>query len=73
MYAKTLASGGHEASLRTLIDTLQTEESHWCLSAGLNALGLDPKGLLKSIVLPAMSRNRALQRLTNELAAELET
>jgi protein HIRA/HIR1 len=73
LYAKTLAAGGHEASLRTLIDALlQAEESHWCLSAGLNSLGLDRKGLLKSVVLPAMSRNRALQRLTNELAAELE-
>jgi protein HIRA/HIR1 len=72
-YAKTLASGGQEQLLRTLVDVLLSDVngSGWWLSTGLGTFDLDRKELLRKVVLPAMSKNRALQRLTNELAVEL--
>ena len=73
VYAKTLVAGGQENLLRTLVDILlgTPDDGGWWLSIGLDSLGLDRKALLKKVVLPAMSKNRALQRLTNELAVEL--
>jgi hypothetical protein len=34
-------------------------------------LGLDRKELVKTVLVPEMSKNRSLQRLTNEIAMEL--
>jgi len=75
MYARTLATSGQEALLRTLMDVLidSSSDTGWWLCTGLSAMGLDRKELLKKVVLPAMSKNRALQRLTNELAMELDS
>ena len=45
----------------------------WWLSSAESILGLDRKTALRKIVLPEMSKNRALQRLTNEVATELNS
>ena len=45
----------------------------WWLSSAESILGLDRKMALRKIVLPEMSKNRALQRLTNEVATELNS
>ena len=41
------------------------------LSVGKSILGLDGKNLVGKNVLPEMSKNRLLQRLTNEISMEL--
>ncbi|CAB9497994.1 Protein HIR1 [Seminavis robusta] len=46
---------------------------HWWLSTTPTILTLDRKSLIKSCVIPEMSKNRALQRLTNEVALEVES
>jgi protein HIRA/HIR1 len=43
----------------------------WWLSSAESILGMDRKTALRKIVLPEMSKNRGLQRLTNEVATEL--
>eukprot|EP00977_Amphora_coffeiformis_P011400 scaffold2760_cov167-Amphora_coffeaeformis.AAC.14 len=75
MYAKTLAASGQEALLRMLMDVLidSSADSGWWLCTGLSTMGLDRKELLKKVLLPAMSKNRALQRLTNELVMEIDS
>ena len=45
----------------------------WWLSSAESILGMDRKTALRKIVLPEMSKNRALQRLTNEVATELSS
>ena len=74
-YAKSLVASGQETLLRTLMDALlgSADDGGWWFTQGLEKLGLDRKVLLKKVLLPAMSKNRALQRLTNELAVELES
>lgn len=42
------------------------------LSAGRQTLGLEGKTLIRKAILPEMSKNRLLQRLTNEISMELE-
>ena len=44
---------------------------HWWLSSTPTILTLDRKSLIKTCVVPEMSKNRALQRLTNEVALEV--
>ena len=87
LYVRTLALGGHADLLRMLVDMLlgstkepgavkasvSSECANWWLSATPSILTLDRKSLIKSCVLPEMSKNRALQRLTNEFAVELES
>jgi protein HIRA/HIR1 len=43
----------------------------WWLNDAPAILGLDRKTLVQSIVIPIMSKNRALQRITNEIAVEI--
>jgi hypothetical protein len=63
-----LLNGGssHEASTSSGELT-----SSWWLSKSPEILGLDRKSLIKSIVLPELRKNLALQRLTNEISLEV--
>ena len=44
----------------------------WWLSDTPAVLGLDRREALRTVVIPAMGKNRALQRLTNEIAVDAE-
>lgn len=87
MYARTLSVGGRGPLLRMLVDmlfgtkyTVSTDSGMpggasvcWWLSSAPQVLGLDRKKLVKTIVVPEMSKNRALQRITNEIALEVDS
>jgi protein HIRA/HIR1 len=88
LYARTLSVGGRGPLLRMLVDMLfgkkdsESTDSDspggasaccWWLSSAPQVLGLDRKTLVKSIVVPEMSKNRALQRITNEIALEVDS
>lgn len=81
LYVRTICFRGQSSQIRSLIDMLlgkvatgTTETSMgWWLSYASPLLQLDGKDLVKSIVLPEMSKNRALQRLTNEIAMEVDS
>jgi len=45
-------------------------EAHWWLSSTPSVLHLDRRSLIKTVVIPEMSKNRSLQRLTNEISIE---
>ena len=76
-YVRTLARVSNEAQLRLLFDMLlggkgdSASSSCWWLSSAATILNHDRRGLLKNVVIPEMSKNRALQRLTNELSMEI--
>jgi len=44
----------------------------WWLSESPKVLGLNRVNLVRTNVIPEMSKNRALQRITNEIAIEVE-
>mmetsp|Transcript_15709 Transcript_15709/g.36320 ORF Transcript_15709/g.36320 Transcript_15709/m.36320 type:complete len:1325 (-) Transcript_15709:213-4187(-) len=44
----------------------------WWLTESPRVLGLDRVNLVRTVVVPEMSKNRALQRMTNETAIEVE-
>mmetsp|Transcript_51008 Transcript_51008/g.153332 ORF Transcript_51008/g.153332 Transcript_51008/m.153332 type:complete len:172 (-) Transcript_51008:351-866(-) len=44
----------------------------WWLSLAPSTLGLDRVETVKRVIVPEMSRNRALQRLTNEITLEID-
>lgn len=83
-YSRCLVSvaGGGE-HLRFLVDILLDDQSFSMddgeerspiqsfLSVGKVLLGLDGKDLVSKYILPEMSKNRSLQRLTNEISMEL--
>lgn len=77
-YVRTLVQGGFEDLVRMVIDLLlgsvsiATEKSTcWWLSSAPTVLGLDRHMLVKKVI-PEMSKNRAFQRLTNEISLEVE-
>lgn len=80
-YVRNLTSIANESSLRLLVEMLlsssdqvqDSSSSCWWLSSAPTVLNLNRKDLVKTVVVPEMSRNRALQRLTNEIALEVET
>ncbi|CAJ1944409.1 unnamed protein product [Cylindrotheca closterium] len=86
MYARTLAMCGYESMLRVLVDMLlgnvtSTSSENgaaasnslcWWLSNASNVLDFNRKKLVTSIVIPEMSKNRALQRITNEISVEVK-
>jgi hypothetical protein len=78
-YVKVLAGGGDEAHLRLLVEMLLSQEasstspSAWWLSSAPTVLNLSRKELVKTVVIPEMSKNRGLQRLTNEISLDVET
>jgi len=44
----------------------------WWLSSAPKILNLERSDLVKTIIIPELSKNRALQRVTNEIALEVE-
>jgi protein HIRA/HIR1 len=78
-YVKVLAGGGDEAHLRLLVEMLLSKEtsstspSAWWLSSAPTVLDLSRKALVKTAIIPEMSKNRGLQRLTNEISLDVET
>jgi len=81
MYARRLGKEGEEYRLRFLIDLLLQKETGegstddidcWWLNSAGTILGLEKKKLIK-IVIEEMGKNRALQRLTNEISMEIES
>ena len=88
LYVRTLSLGRHADVLRVLVDMLfgTTRDSqddatpasasgnsmHWWLSSSPQILNLDRKSLVRTIVIPEMSKNRSLQRLTNEISVEMD-
>ena len=87
LYVKTLVMSGNESLLRMLVDLLSGSSNRgggmdedgserslcWWLSEAPKVLILDRTKLIKSIVIPEMSKNRALQRITNEIAVEVDS
>ena len=84
MYVKTLVMCGNESLLRVVVDMLLSgidgdasntagSQSSWWLSSAPQVLSLDRAKLVRSIAIPEMSKNRALQRITNEIAMETES
>ena len=77
-YVKNLVGCGNESQLRMLVEMLLCPseglcDSTWWLSSSPTILALNRKNLVKTVVIPEMSKNRSLQRLTNEVALEVET
>ncbi|KAL3796401.1 hypothetical protein HJC23_004198 [Cyclotella cryptica] len=87
-YARCLSSSGDADALRFLVDILlgnsedfehsdnfsrQVQSCWWLNSIGDECLGLNSKDVIRHHILPQMSKNRELQRLTNEIAMELES
>lgn len=84
MYSRTLVMCGYESMLRVLVDMLLgkvtsaggdsagTSSLCWWLSSASKILDFDRKTLVTSIVIPEMSKNRALQRITNEISVEVQ-
>lgn len=86
LYARCLSSSGEAEVLRFLVDALLNDSegngdfmvdgsgqnAPSFLSVGINRLGLDGKHIIRQTVLPEMSKNRHMQRLTNEVSIELD-
>jgi len=86
-YIRRLASEGNETQLRLIIDMLLAKVTHttntvtsestdkytscWWLSTAKSILGLDRRETVKLLIIPEMSKNRALQRLMDEVATEI--
>ncbi|KAL7522970.1 hypothetical protein ACHAWX_007718 [Stephanocyclus meneghinianus] len=86
-YARCLSSSGDADALRFLVDILlgNSEDFEcadsssrllsscwWLNSMRDECLGLNSKDIIRHHILPQMSKNRELQRLTNEIAMELD-
>jgi protein HIRA/HIR1 len=79
---RILSMTGDETGLRLLTEMIlgrgptngadEDNSSCWWLSLSPEILKQDRKELIRSVVLPEMSKNRSLQRLTNELSLEIE-
>lgn len=87
LYARCLSSSGEAEALRFLVDNLlDSGESDTFIDTGddscqnvssflllgIKRLGLDSKRVIRQLVLPEMSKNRHMQRLTNEISIELD-
>jgi len=85
LYARCLSSSGEAEALRFLVDTLLDASSSdnfmvtddcgnvpSFLLIGIKRLGLESKQIIRQTILPEMSKNRHLQRLTNEISIELD-
>lgn len=51
---------------------IQDLSSFWWLSSASHILGLDRTKVVNEVVIPEMSKNRAMQRLTNEIVTEMK-
>jgi len=81
-YVKHLTITGNESHLRLLAEMLllSSDKSKlsgntlcWWLSSAPAILSLSRKELVQDIVIPEMSKNRALQRLMNEVSLDIQT
>ena len=86
MYARTLALGGQEESIRSMVHSLlgipeEDSADHpdadsstgcWWLLREDQILGMARKDLVTDVVLPEVGRNRALQRLAKEISLEID-
>jgi len=81
-YVRALSIGGFEDQLRLLVDLIVGDDSRealsktpscWWLSSATQLLGFNRKTLVRKAVIPEMSKNRSLQRLTNEIALQLDS
>lgn len=82
LYARILSLSGDEPGLRLLVDMLNGKSiqndlvgndcfvSCWWLTKAPRVLSLSRVELIKTCVISEMSKNRALQRLTNEISLE---
>jgi len=79
-YARCLVTSGDGDALRFLVDILLDDQTAMVddtpgiqsfLSVGKSTLGFEGKDLVSKYILPEMSKNRLLQRLTNEISIEL--
>jgi protein HIRA/HIR1 len=89
LYVRQLTVEGNSAHLRFVVDMLigrllassnTSEESDkpqaqycWWLSSADSVFGFAKMDLVRDIVVPEMSKNRALQRLVNEIATEVKS
>lgn len=86
LYVRALALDADSAHLRLLVDMLlhkrvssngdvsmNAETTCWWLSSAARILDLDRLGAVEKIIIPEMTKNRALQRLTNEFATEMRS
>jgi hypothetical protein len=53
--------------------SMNAETTCWWLSSAARILDLDRLGAVEKIIIPEMTKNRALQRLTNEFATEMRS
>mmetsp|Transcript_13531 Transcript_13531/g.15045 ORF Transcript_13531/g.15045 Transcript_13531/m.15045 type:complete len:1161 (-) Transcript_13531:724-4206(-) len=81
-YVKHLTISGNEPHLRLIVDMLLISKETalfsgsslcWWLSSAPSILTLDRKKLVREVIIPEMSKNRALQRLMNEVSLCVET
>jgi protein HIRA/HIR1 len=76
-YAKVLILGGHESTLRIVIDMIHgsspatTSGPLGWISSAVAILDVDRSSLIRNEILPQMGKNRSLQRLANEVQLEL--
>jgi len=86
LYVRALALEGDTAHLRLLVDMLLhkrvsndgnddiiSETTCWWMSSAERVLDLDRLGAVEKIIIPEMTKNRSLQRLTNEFATEVRS
>lgn len=86
LYVRALALEANSSHLRLLVDMLlhkrvsndgdvgmNAETTCWWLSSAERILDLDRLGAVEKIIIPEMTKNRALQRLTNEFATEMRS
>jgi len=81
-YVKHLTITGNESHLRLLVEMLLLSSnkaklsgntSCWWLSSAPEILSLNRNKLVEDVVIPEMSKNRALQRVMNEVSLDVQT
>lgn len=78
LYIRILTAEGDSDHLRLTIDMILGKEGNneessscWWIYSSADILGLDRKEAVKNIIIPEMTKNRALQRLTNEIVTDM--
>lgn len=84
LYIRGLSMENDGTQLRFVVDMLlhNIDSDHkkegqltsfWWISSTRQILGIDRIKIVQTIIIPEMSKNRAMQRLTNEIATEMKT
>jgi protein HIRA/HIR1 len=80
LYARILVADGDSDTLRLLTDMLlgrdqiQGDVSEcWWMYPSVSILGLNRTEAIQKIIVPEMTKNRSLQRLTNEIVTDLSS